>query len=167
MLRCKLYVLLSPYGGMVRMRRLVTFYYILQVGMATSIPPHNLGEVVDALIALIHNPNASVSLLNTFFVFPLYVRHYTGNKSWIPIETMLKFFNTRYQNEAINFKGRGLLIGFSSCRFVNGFVDVRRSSCWFSPTPELVIRSRDFVNVDFSCYKRLAFIFPFASLGIM
>lgn len=34
---------------------------IQQVGMATNIPPHNLGEVVDALCALIHNPNASVS----------------------------------------------------------------------------------------------------------
>lgn len=31
-----------------------------QVGMATNIPPHNLGEVVDALISLIQNPNATV-----------------------------------------------------------------------------------------------------------
>lgn len=37
----------------------------MQVGMATSIPPHNLSEVVDALCALIHNPNASVSLAET------------------------------------------------------------------------------------------------------
>ncbi|MFM7236492.1 MAG: DNA topoisomerase (ATP-hydrolyzing) subunit A [Cyanobium sp.] len=29
----------------------------IAVGMATSIPPHNLGEVLDALIALIRNPN--------------------------------------------------------------------------------------------------------------
>ena len=29
------------------------------VGMATNIPPHNLGEVVDGLIALIDNPNLS------------------------------------------------------------------------------------------------------------
>lgn len=35
----------------------------IAVGMATNIPPHNLGEVVDALIALIHNPNASVEEL--------------------------------------------------------------------------------------------------------
>lgn len=33
---------------------------LLQVGMATNIPPHNLGEVVDALITLIRNPNATV-----------------------------------------------------------------------------------------------------------
>jgi len=31
----------------------------IAVGMATSIPPHNLGEVVDALIALIRNPDLS------------------------------------------------------------------------------------------------------------
>lgn len=31
----------------------------IAVGMATSIPPHNLGEVVDALIALVRNPELS------------------------------------------------------------------------------------------------------------
>ena len=31
----------------------------IAVGMATSIPPHNLGEIVDALVALIRNPNLS------------------------------------------------------------------------------------------------------------
>ncbi|MDL1957790.1 MAG: DNA gyrase subunit A, partial [Deltaproteobacteria bacterium] len=35
----------------------------IAVGMATNIPPHNLGEVVDALIALIRNPNMTVSEL--------------------------------------------------------------------------------------------------------
>ncbi|MBW2350815.1 MAG: DNA gyrase subunit A, partial [Deltaproteobacteria bacterium] len=33
----------------------------IAVGMATNIPPHNLGEVVDALIALIRNPNMNVA----------------------------------------------------------------------------------------------------------
>lgn len=28
--------------------------------MATNIPPHNLGELVDVLCALIHNPEATV-----------------------------------------------------------------------------------------------------------
>ncbi len=28
----------------------------IAVGMATNIPPHNLGEIIDAIIALIHNP---------------------------------------------------------------------------------------------------------------
>ncbi|NES02697.1 MAG: DNA topoisomerase 4 subunit A [Okeania sp. SIO2F4] len=31
----------------------------IAVGMATNVPPHNLGEVVDGLIALIDNPNIS------------------------------------------------------------------------------------------------------------
>lgn len=29
--------------------------------MATNIPPHNLGEVVDVLRVMIHNPEATVS----------------------------------------------------------------------------------------------------------
>src|SRR5437763_6959616 len=32
----------------------------IAVGMATNIPPHNLGEVVDAIVTLIDNPEASV-----------------------------------------------------------------------------------------------------------
>ena len=32
----------------------------IAVGMATNIPPHNLGEVIDALILLMKNPEASV-----------------------------------------------------------------------------------------------------------
>ncbi|HEY7584916.1 MAG TPA: DNA gyrase subunit A, partial [Candidatus Deferrimicrobiaceae bacterium] len=35
----------------------------IAVGMATSIPPHNLGEVLDALIALIANPDIAVEEL--------------------------------------------------------------------------------------------------------
>jgi len=32
----------------------------IAVGMATNIPPHNLGEIVDALVALIQNPDLTV-----------------------------------------------------------------------------------------------------------
>src|SRR6058998_771159 len=32
----------------------------IAVGMATNIPPHNLGEVIDACIALIENPTLSI-----------------------------------------------------------------------------------------------------------
>ncbi|MBF0529310.1 MAG: DNA gyrase subunit A [Deltaproteobacteria bacterium] len=32
----------------------------IAVGMATNIPPHNMSEVVDGLIALIHNPDISI-----------------------------------------------------------------------------------------------------------
>ncbi len=35
----------------------------IAVGMATNIPPHNLGEVVDALVALIENPDLSAAEL--------------------------------------------------------------------------------------------------------
>ncbi|WP_449343006.1 DNA gyrase subunit A [Telmatocola sphagniphila] len=35
----------------------------IAVGMATEIPPHNLGEVCDALIALLENPNMSLGEL--------------------------------------------------------------------------------------------------------
>lgn len=42
--------------------------------MATNIPPHNLGELVDVLCALIHNPEATVSLISyLFFVFFVFV----------------------------------------------------------------------------------------------
>jgi DNA gyrase subunit A len=35
----------------------------IAVGMATNIPPHNLGEIIDATIALIHNPAISMEEL--------------------------------------------------------------------------------------------------------
>ncbi len=35
----------------------------IAVGMATNIPPHNLGEVVDACVAYAHNPNISLDEL--------------------------------------------------------------------------------------------------------
>ncbi len=42
----------------------------IAVGMATNIPPHNLGEVVNALIALIRNPNITVADLMQFIPGP-------------------------------------------------------------------------------------------------
>src|SRR5262249_16436126 len=35
----------------------------LAVGMATNTPPHNLGEVIDACVALIENPDLSIDEL--------------------------------------------------------------------------------------------------------
>ncbi|MEW6106380.1 MAG: DNA topoisomerase (ATP-hydrolyzing), partial [Bacillota bacterium] len=35
----------------------------IAVGMATNIPPHNLGEVIDAVVMLIDNPDASIKEL--------------------------------------------------------------------------------------------------------
>lgn len=42
----------------------------IAVGMATNIPPHNLGEVVDATLALIDNPEATISELMEFLPGP-------------------------------------------------------------------------------------------------
>ena len=42
----------------------------IAVGMATNIPPHNLNEVVDACLHLLHNPAASIDDLMGFVVAP-------------------------------------------------------------------------------------------------
>ncbi len=42
----------------------------IAVGMATNIPPHNLGEVVDAVLMLIENPEATVKDLMTVLPGP-------------------------------------------------------------------------------------------------
>jgi DNA gyrase subunit A len=42
----------------------------IAVGMATNIPPHNLGEVIDATVHLIRNPDATVDDLMTFVQGP-------------------------------------------------------------------------------------------------
>ncbi|MDA7424410.1 DNA gyrase subunit A [Thalassococcus lentus] len=42
----------------------------IAVGMATRIPPHNLGEVIDATLALIENPDLSSEQLNEFIPAP-------------------------------------------------------------------------------------------------
>eukprot|EP01018_Ginkgo_biloba_P037927 Gb_03542 [translate_table: standard] len=42
----------------------------IAVGMATNIPPHNLGEVADVLVALIHNANATLQELMEYMPGP-------------------------------------------------------------------------------------------------
>ncbi|HWK44228.1 MAG TPA: DNA gyrase subunit A, partial [Stellaceae bacterium] len=42
----------------------------IAVGMATNIPPHNLGEVIDACVALIDNPALSIDDLNNIIPGP-------------------------------------------------------------------------------------------------
>jgi DNA gyrase subunit A len=42
----------------------------IAVGMATNIPPHNLGEVIDATIALIDDPALSIDALNAIIPGP-------------------------------------------------------------------------------------------------
>ncbi len=42
----------------------------IAVGMSTSIPPHNLGEILDGAIALINNPELTISELLTYIKGP-------------------------------------------------------------------------------------------------
>ncbi len=42
----------------------------IAVGMATNIPPHNLGEVIDGLVALIHNPEITIDELMDYIKGP-------------------------------------------------------------------------------------------------
>lgn len=42
----------------------------IAVGMATNIPPHNLSEIVDALVALLENPNITVEQLMEYVKGP-------------------------------------------------------------------------------------------------
>jgi DNA gyrase subunit A len=49
---------------------LVTGAQGIGVGMATNIPPHNLGEVIDATVHLIDNPDASIEDLMQFVKGP-------------------------------------------------------------------------------------------------
>ena len=42
----------------------------IAVGMATNIPPHNLGEVIDAVVHMLDNPDATVDDLMAFVKGP-------------------------------------------------------------------------------------------------
>lgn len=42
----------------------------IAVGMATNIPPHNLGEVIDACLALVDNPSLAIDELNNIIPGP-------------------------------------------------------------------------------------------------
>ncbi len=42
----------------------------IAVGMATSIPPHNLGEIIDATTYLVNNPEATIRNLMKFLPGP-------------------------------------------------------------------------------------------------
>ncbi len=49
---------------------LVNGSYGIAVGLATNIPPHNLGEIIDGLIALIKNPDISINELMDYIKGP-------------------------------------------------------------------------------------------------
>ena len=50
----------------------------IAVGMATNIPPHNLGEVIDACVHLIKNRNATVAQLMKFINLPKDTKYITA-----------------------------------------------------------------------------------------
>jgi len=45
----------------------------IAVGMATNIPPHNMGETINALIALVDNPDVSVEELMVHLPGPIFL----------------------------------------------------------------------------------------------
>ena len=66
----------------------------IAVGMATNIPPHNLGEVIDACVAMVDNPNITTEEINEIIPGPdfptgakimgkngIYKAYHTGNGS--------------------------------------------------------------------------------------
>jgi len=63
----------------------------IAVGMATSIPPHNVGELCDALIYLIQHPNASIEKLLSFVKGPDFP---TGGIIVEPHENIVEAYET-------------------------------------------------------------------------
>lgn len=63
----------------------------IAVGMATSIPPHNVGEICDALLYLIKHPNASIEKLVEFMPGPDFP---TGGTIVEPKANIIKAYET-------------------------------------------------------------------------
>lgn len=62
----------------------------IAVGMATSIPPHNAGELVDALLHLIKHPNCSTETLVKYVPGPDFP---TGGILVEPRESIIKSYD--------------------------------------------------------------------------
>ena len=85
----------------------------IAVGMATNIPPHNLGEVCDALVHLIDNPDATTERLMRYVNGPDFptgakvrgrkgiVDTYTTGRGRIIMEAETEFEETRNNREQI------------------------------------------------------------------
>ncbi len=85
----------------------------IAVGMATSIPPHNLGEVINATIALINNPDIDIEDLCKYVPCPDFP---TGGLV-LGIENMRKAYRTgrggciiRAQTEIVEENGRSRIL---------------------------------------------------------
>ena len=122
----------------------------IAVGMATNIPPHNLGEVCDALVHLIDNPEATTERLMRHITGPDFptgarvrgrkgiVDTYTTGRGRIIMEAETEFEETRnnreqiivtslpYQVNKANLIER--IAGLSRDRKLDGISDIRDES---------------------------------------
>ncbi len=79
----------------------------IAVGMATNIPPHNLGEVVDATLALINNPSLDVDGLMEFVKgpdFPTGGTIFGGNVLKLAYKTGRAVITIRAKSEIETYK---------------------------------------------------------------
>ena len=122
----------------------------IAVGMATNIPPHNLGEVCDALVHLIDHPDATTERLMRHIIGPDFptgarvrgrkgiVDTYTTGRGRIIMEAETEFEETRnnreqiivtslpYQVNKANLIER--IAGLSRERRIDGISDIRDES---------------------------------------
>jgi DNA gyrase subunit A len=70
------------------------------VGMATNIPPHNLGEVIDATVHLLENPEATVDELMQFIPGPDFPTAAIIRGRW----TLRQFYQTGHGSVKIRAK---------------------------------------------------------------
>ena len=69
----------------------------IAVGMATNIPPHNLSEVIDAIKAIIDNPDISIIfLLNYTCRFEKRWGSFAIMPAWLPQETLRKVIRAKH-----------------------------------------------------------------------
>ena len=88
----------------------------IAVGMATNIPPHNLSEVVDALIYMIDHPHATVEELMTFIKGPDFptgaiicgreeiIRAYQTGRGTLRLRAKVEVENRKGKREALVVK---------------------------------------------------------------
>jgi DNA gyrase subunit A len=79
----------------------------IAVGMATNIPPHNLGEIIDATLALIENPSLDVDALMEFVKgpdFPTGGIVFGGNVLKLAYKTGRAVITIRAKTEIETFK---------------------------------------------------------------
>ncbi|MBF0497838.1 MAG: DNA gyrase subunit A, partial [Deltaproteobacteria bacterium] len=85
----------------------------IAVGMATNVPPHNLGEIIDGLVALIDNPDISIVELMDYIPgpdFPTYAYIYGRSGIYDAYSTGRGIIKLRAKVEVENTGGRDMII---------------------------------------------------------